>query len=491
MGWAMAVEQVAGEIASSPPCDPKPSGGGPRLGVRRLLRALHAASVVACLVAAAGASAQEAGGGAGEELDRLVRQVFARDTGVRGAALAALAERGGPDVAAALIQALRFVPDDDGAIQATLETLVGARPGARWHDWMLWQQAHPEIVPFAGFDRFKADIMALIDARFRDFLYPGVAHDIRLEEIAWGGVVKDGIPALIDPAHLSAAEADYLEDDEPVFGVQVNGDARAYPLRILDWHEMFNDRVGGVALALAYCTLCGSGILYETQVEGRDEPFTFGSSGFLYRSNKLMYDRQTNSLWNQFTGRPVVGPLTGSGIELALRPVTIASWQDWRERHPDTKVLSLETGYARDYTPGRPYGAYFADPELMFPALVPDTRLAPKDYVFALRAGAHEKAWPLGDFAGGAVINDAVGDLDVVLVGDAATRTVRAYDADGHDFAAADSELGRLVADGETWRIEEEALVAADGRRLARLPGHIAYWFAWAGFKAGLPLAED
>ena len=198
---------------------------------------------------------------------------------------------------------------------------------------------------------------------------------------------------------------------------------------------MFNDVVGGVPVALAYCTLCGSGILFETQVAGRPEPFVFGSSGFLYRSNKLMYDRGTNSLWNQFLGSPVVGPLTGSGIVLKIRPVVITTWKDWRAAHPETKVLSLETGFARDYSPGRPYGAYFASPDLMFPALVPDGRLQPKDYVLALRTGDDEKAWPLSAFEGGTVINDRLGDIPVVLIGDAATRTVRAYRAGGRTFA--------------------------------------------------------
>ena len=117
------------------------------------------------------------------------------------------------------------------------------------------------------------------------------------------------------------------DDDELVFGVEINGDARAYPLRILDWHEMFNDVVGGVPVALAYCTLCGSGILCETLLPPRSERLIFGSSGFLYRSNKLMYDHQTHSLWDQVTGRPIVGPLTGSGIELKVRPVAITSWR--------------------------------------------------------------------------------------------------------------------------------------------------------------------
>jgi hypothetical protein len=421
------------------------------------------------------------------QVGKLARQLFYGDRDVRMKSLAALRERGKTDVVPALIQALRFIPDGE-ALNAALEELVGARPGDTWHDWMLWQESHTEIEPFAGFDRFKADIMAIVDENFRMFLRPGIKHEIRLEEIAWGGVAKDGIPALIDPDHISASEADYLEDDELVFGVAIDGDARAYPLRVLDWHEMFNDVVGGVPVALAYCTLCGSGILYETRLPPRPKPFVFGSSGFLYRSNKLMYDIQTHSLWNQFTGRPVVGPLTGSGIVLKVRPVAITSWKKWRQRHPKTKVLSLRTGYVRDYTPGRPYGRYFASPDLMFPARVPDKRLKPKDHVFALRADGHEKAWPLSLFAGGKVVNDTVVDLDVVLIGEAETRTVRAYDAKGRDFEAVAGSLDEVTAEGKAWKVTEDALVGPAGERLPRLAGHIAYWFAWQGFKpkAGL-----
>lgn len=138
--------------------------------------------------------------------------------------------------------------------------------------------------------------MELIDPNFTAFLYSGVRHSIRLEEIAWGGVNKDGIPSLDNPALINAEDAEYLKEDDLVFGVSINGDTRAYPLRIMDWHEMFNDVIGGVPVALAYCTLCGSGILYETDMGDGKEPIIFGSSGFLYRSNKLMYDKQTHSL---------------------------------------------------------------------------------------------------------------------------------------------------------------------------------------------------
>ena len=296
-----------------------------------------------------------------EEVAELVRQTFTPDPGMRRYILSAFEVRGLPDVVPGLILVMRFIRDD-GAIDQTLSVLTGEPPGKGWAEWMLWQQAHPEILPFAGFDAFKADTMAVIDPDFRLFLQPGVAHEVRLEEIVWGGVKKDGIPALVDPKLITAGEATWLTDDELVFGVEIAGDARAWPLRILDWHEMLNDTVGGVPVALAYCTLCGSGILYDRRVPGRDEPFEFGSSGFLYRSNKLMYDQQTHSLWNQFTGRPVVGPLTGSGIELDVLPVTIASWRDWRAGHPDTKVLSLDTGYRARLHAGPAVRRVFREP---------------------------------------------------------------------------------------------------------------------------------
>ena len=420
---------------------------------------------------------------------QLARQVFAPDPRLRKVALLALEKRGDPDVVPALIQALRFVPDNS-TINAILTSLTGDRPGLLWHDWMLWQESHPEIKPFAGFDAFKADVMSLIDENFRLFLKSGVKHDIRLEEIVWGGVRKDGIPALINPTLIAPSAAAYT-DNELVFGIEINGDARAYPLRILNWHEMFNDVIGGVPVALAYCTLCGSGILYETLLPSAAEPLIFGSSGFLYRSNKLMYDQGSNSLWNQFTGRPVVGPLTGSGIELKVRPVTITTWKNWRQLNPKTKVLSLDTGYNRDYRPGRAYGEYFEGPDLMFPALVPDTLLKPKDFVFALRAGAVEKAWPLSAFKEGAVINDTVGPLDVVLIGNTATRTVRAYMADGLDFKAIADQPNTITAGDTIWKVEEDALVNKGGQRLKRLAGHIAYWFAWRGFRPEATLYNE
>jgi len=417
-----------------------------------------------------------------EDLDRIVRLTFASDPVTRLTAVRQLVARGETDVVPALIQTLRYLSTDAQTLVWGLQQLTGADAGSGWHDWMLWQEAHPEIIPHPGFVKMKADLMARIDTAFRVFLYEGIAHTIRIEEIVWGGVIKDGIPALVNPTHIAAADAEYLGDEELVFGVSINGDTRAYPLRIMDWHEMFNDVVGGVPVALAYCTLCGSGILYDTRVEGRDAPFVFGSSGFLYRSNKLMYDQATHSLWNQFTGRPVVGTLIDSGIELKILPVAISTWAKWRARHPQTKVLSLDTGFRRDYTPGRPYSAYFESPDLMFPALVPNDVLAAKDYVFALRDAGIHKAWSLALFEGGAVVHGTLAGRDIVLIGDAESRTVRAYESQGRQFTRAGDDLKSVSAQGGRWRVEENALIGPDGTRLPRLSGHIAYWFAFNNY---------
>ena len=304
--------------------------------------------------------------------------------------------------------------------------------------------------------------------------------DIRFEEVTWGGVRRDGIPSLDQPKLVQAPQAAYLRDQDLVFGVEINGDFRAYPLRIMGWHEMFNDVIGGVPVALAYCTLCGSGILFETKLGGRSEPFILSTSGFLYRSNKLMYDRQTESLWNQFTGKPVSGSLRGSGIELAQRPVVIEPWGTWRTRNPNTKVLALDTGFDRDYGPGVVYRDYFASPDLMFPARVDQSRLRQKDYVFAIRQFGAAKAWALDLFSAKPVVNDSIGATPVVLIGDQTGRTVRAYERGAHTFVLQDD--GRLIADGMIWTPREAALVSPTGARLPRVAGHIAYWFAWNNY---------
>ena len=401
------------------------------------------------------------------------------------AAIQAIEARGSSDMVSGLITAMRFSRAPRETFEGLLETLTGETEAKGWFEWMLWQEQNPQVIPHASYATFKRDMFLRIDPNFHLFLKPEhIQRDkmkIRLEEITWGGVVKDGIPSLDNPELIAAQDAEYMRPDDLVFGVSINGDVRAYPLRIMGWHEMFNEVIGGVPVALAYCTLCGSGILFETQVPGRAEPFVFGSSGFLYRSNKLMFDRETHSLWNQFTGKPVSGDLVESGIELAQRPVVITSWQEWVRDNPETRVLSVNTGHRRDYGSGVVYNDYFGSPDLMFPTLVDETKHAQKDYVFGIRTFGVAKAWPLTAFEGGKMVNDAIGNTPLVLVGDQSTRTVRAYERGDIKFTPIAG--GKLASpDGVEWVLGEEAMAASDGRSLPRVAGHIAYWFAWNGY---------
>jgi hypothetical protein len=312
--------------------------------------------------------------------------------------------------------------------------------------------------------------------------------------VVWGGVAVDGIPALHQPILLSSEEATYLTPEEPVFGVSLNGESHAYPLRILDWHELVNSTIGGVPVSLAYCTLCGSGIAYDGRASDGNT-YTFGSSGLLFRSNKLMYDRETRTLWNQFTGEPSFGPLAGTDVTLERLPVVLTSWQAWREQHPDTRVLSLETGYVRPYSLGESYGQYFGSADTLFPVWQRRDDLDTKSRVFGLEADGATKAYPLATLVEEQVVNDALADEPHVIIAargtvevwpDGATYEaggeVRAYERADHSFVPGTNEDSLTDENGAAWQVTEDALVGPDGERLERLAGHLAYWFGWYAF---------
>lgn len=420
-----------------------------------------------------------------EKIADLSLQLFATQGLAKASIAAELAAFNDKSLIPTLVLAMRWTGSNIHVARALTE-LTGEEI-TTWHDAYEWQERHPEIIPHASYKTLKLRFLGNTDARFKTlFADPhGLPENmrIRLEEIVWGGVQFDGIPSLDYATMVKAPEADYLLETDLVFGIEINGDARAYPLRIMGWHEMANDVIGGVPVALAYCTLCGSGILYETLLEGFDEPLAFGSSGLLYRSNKLMFDRATNSLWNQFSGEPVVGSLASSDIKLKVRPIAITTWESWRKQHESTTVLSLQTGYIRNYSSGFVYQDYFSSPDLMFPAIIKDENQAlRKDYIFGVRSVASSKAWPLSAFSNEPLINDKVGNLSIVLIGDATTRTVRAYEREeGEVFSV--SATGEITTHNLQWKLDEQFLVSSDGRqKRARLPGHISYWFAWENF---------
>ena len=420
-----------------------------------------------------------------EQIERLSQQIVFAKSDVKYEALKKFEARDNLDVVAGLILGFRFRQNDQ-AILNLIKKLTGS-PIENWRDALLWQEDHPEIKPHPSYQKLKLTIYKRLDPRFLRFLGGDKSLPenlkIRLEEIVWGGVPADGIPSLDAPDLIAATNATYMVDSDLVFGVEINGDVRAYPLRIMGWHEMLNDTIGGVPVALAYCTLCGAGILFETQIEGRKKPLIFGSSGLLYRSNKLMFDRGTGSLWNQFTGQPISGPLVNKGITLKIRPITITSWGKWQALNPTTKILSVETGHARDYGSGVVYKDYFSSPDLMFPVRVQNNNqnLKRKDYVFGIRDFGASKAWPVSAFANQSVINDQIGTKNIVLIGDAQTRTVRAYERGALTFNQL-SKDGILSNDVGLWKITESALIGPNKQKRPRVPGQISYWFAWDSY---------
>lgn len=335
----------------------------------------------------------------------------------RAQAIRAIARARDARFIAPLVDLMRFARSTNELplIVDTLRALAGARaPGADWAQWVEWVGRRADLRPPPGYASWKGILHAPIDLRFAEFLHDEAPARVRVEEVQWGGVRVDGIPALVNPKTMAAGEARWLDDRDAVFGVSLNGEQRAYPLRIMDWHEMANDVVGGVPVALAYCTLCGSGVLFRAEAGGRR--FEFGSSGFLFRSNKLMYDRQTRTLWNHLSGEPVIGELARGDVRLERLPVVITSWGEWRRQHPETRVLDIETGHRRPYDAGAAYGRYFASTRTMFPVWQRSALLHDKARVFALLVDGRPKAYALEalDRAGG-VLNDSFAGRKLVL----------------------------------------------------------------------------
>jgi hypothetical protein len=223
--------------------------------------------------------------------------------------------------------------------------------------------------------------------------------DVPVAEIRTGGPPRDGIPALDHPPHVAASDGSW-SGDEMVIGVEWNGEARAYPIAVLEWHELVNDTVGGRAILVSFCPLCGTGMVFDRSLGGT--PRTFGVSGLLYRSDLLLYDRESESLWSQISSKAVTGPSRGQRLQL-LRSKMV-SWRDWLEQHPETRVLSKETGHRRRYGTS-PYGNYATSKRLLFPAPV-DDRYHPKMMTVGLRIpGVAARAYPSDEVlrAGGSV----------------------------------------------------------------------------------------
>jgi len=287
-------------------------------------------------------------------------------------------------------------------------------------------------------------------------------HTVPLGEFVSGGPGKGGIPAIDEPKFVSVSEADeWLEDREPVIELELEGEARAYPLQILIWHEIVNDAVGGRPVAVTFCPLCNTALVFDRRVDGR--LLDFGTTGYLRNSDLVMYDRQTESWWQQFGGEAVIGELAGKELEQV--PAAVVAWSDFEAQHPDGRVLSRDTGSARPY--GRnPYTGY---DDVDSPPFVPtanpdDDRLAPKERVVYVERGGEAVAVPFTALAKAKRMEISVGGDRLAIDWVPGARS-----ALDHPAIAA----GREVGSARVQLVESGAPVAFD----------TPFWFAVAAFR--------
>ena len=263
------------------------------------------------------------------------------------------------------------------------------------------------------------------------------------DEVFKGGPPKDGIPSIDDPVFIKAEEIKRLDDSDYVLGITVNGVAKAYPLPIMNWHEIVNDRFGDLFVVVTFCPLCGSGVAFESKIGGRE--LTFGVSGLLYNNDVLLFDRQTESLWSQLKYSAVSGFYKTK--QLKPVPMQHTTWLHWRKQYPDTLVLSFKTGFHRNYSRD-PYEGYEDIERTHFPVKFRAKGLHPKERVIGVTVNDKAKAWPLVELRkAGGIIRDKVGGQPV---------TVRFNKK--HDSA--------IVVDKQ-----DKALASVN-----------LFWFAWAAF---------
>jgi hypothetical protein len=253
---------------------------------------------------------------------------------------------------------------------------------------------------------------ASLDSEIK-ILDDGTKYIIHPDKIRLGGVPKDGIPSIDRPRFVSVDEADeWIEDKELVLAIDYKGVKKVYPLQIMVWHEIVNDEIDGEKVLITYCPLCGSGIAYIPQIEvdGVKERVDFGTSGKLFNSNLVMYDRRTDTYWQQIDGKAIVGELVGQ--ELEEISIDTVVWRDYKDAFKDAEVLSQQTGYSRSYGKD-PYGNYYEDSFLIFPVENRDDRVHPKTIIFGVEVDGNFKAYREDDLKALGSFNDEIGGVRV------------------------------------------------------------------------------
>ncbi len=250
------------------------------------------------------------------------------------------------------------------------------------------------------------------------------------ELIMSGGPAKDGIPSLDQPKFIAASEAGFLQNSDRILGMNFQGIKKAYPIKILNYHEIVNDDFNGQAITITFCPLCGSGIAYSANINGNKH--NFGVSGLLYNSDVLLYDRETQSLWSQIMNKAISGPLKFHRLQAITLSHT--SWQDWKHRYPNTLVLSTDTGYQRDYT-NNPYDGYELDSSIWFPVTAQDNRYHPKALVVGIELNGQFKVYPFLELEKlNSEVKDTFASEDLIIRYNKQHQSVSIYDPHGNEL---------------------------------------------------------
>lgn len=304
------------------------------------------------------------------------------------------------------------------------------------------------------------------------------------ELIVNGGPQPDGIPSIDNPKFIQIQKAEeFLEDSDLVVGLNINGDIRAYPLQILVWHEIVNDKVGNTPVAVTYCPLCFTNQVFNrTMNDG--QILEFGTSGKLYNSNLVMYDRTTKSLWSQAMAQGIGG--TFAGIKLERIPFDVAYWKEWKQLYPDSKVLSTDTGSTRPYG-ADPYGDYYTNGEILFPVSNSDNRVGLKEIVIGLENKGQYKAFKLQEIEDKKVINNQVNGKPIVLFS-LHPFMARVYDpvVNGQTLEFNYNIKDKKFVDKQTnsmWNFDGKSISGQmKGKQLTRLSFDEGFWFEWVAF---------
>ncbi len=329
---------------------------------------------------------------------------------------------------------------------------------------------------------------------------------IDLDEVMSGGPPRDGIPAIDEPKFDDVTQASkWLEPREPVIRVLHAGEARAYPLQLLIYHEIVNDQIGDLPISVTFCPLCNSSVVFDRRLDGK--VLDFGTTGLLRKSDMVMYDRQTDSWWQQIIGKGIVGDYAGA--TLTQIPSEIISFEDFSMAHPDGRVVNRDTGFSRPYgnNPYRGYDGIDKSPFLFRGEL--DPRLPPMERVMHIVSGDAEKLYPFSTLKGVGVVNDQVGDTAVVLFSRAGLLSVldQSKIKDSREIQAVTAFQRQLDGQTLTFKLNGEGVVdeqtgsqwnrlgqaidgSLKGQTLAAVQSGIHFAFAWLAFKPDVEMYQ-